>query len=69
MIGVDKEFMQHRGVQFSIREALPGEWRYSFEVDSKTISGKTRTRLQLLAVRRVKDRINRELNRSTEHES
>lgn len=61
--------MQHRGVQFSIREVLPGEWRYSFEVDGKTISGRTRTRLELLAVRRVKDRINRELNRGTEHVS
>ncbi|VIO69752.1 hypothetical protein CI1B_29850 [Bradyrhizobium ivorense] len=56
--------MQHRGVQFSMREEVPGEWRYSFEVDGKAISGKTRTRLQLLAVRRIKDRINRELNRS-----
>ncbi|MGY4315157.1 hypothetical protein [Bradyrhizobium sp. JR3.5] len=63
------EFMQHRGVQFSIREALPGEWRYSFKIDDKIISGKTQTRLQLLAVRRVKDRINRELNRGTETES
>ncbi|MCP2221723.1 hypothetical protein [Bradyrhizobium elkanii] len=58
------EFMQHRGVQFSVREALPGEWRYSFKIDGKTISGKTQTRLQLLAVRRAKDRINRALNRS-----
>lgn len=41
--------MQHRAVQFSIREALPGEWRYSFQIDGKTISGKTQTRLQLLA--------------------
>ncbi|BBC02415.1 hypothetical protein BE61_78780 [Bradyrhizobium elkanii USDA 61] len=56
--------MQHRGVQFSIREVLSGEWRYSFELDGKTISGRTRTRLELLAVRRVKDRINRELNRA-----
>ncbi|MGF6310695.1 hypothetical protein ABIB82_004952 [Bradyrhizobium sp. i1.8.4] len=63
------EFMQHRGVQFSIREALAGEWRYSFKIDDKIISGKTQTRLQLLAVRRVKDRINRELNRGTETES
>ena len=27
--------MQHRGVQFSIREVVPGEWRYNFEVDGK----------------------------------
>ncbi|MCC8936977.1 hypothetical protein H8A97_08425 [Bradyrhizobium sp. Arg62] len=64
-----EDFMQHRGVQFSIQEALPGQWRYSFKIDGKTISGKTQTRLQLLAVRRVKDRINRELNRSAESES
>ncbi|WFU31509.1 hypothetical protein QA635_34075 [Bradyrhizobium brasilense] len=56
-------------MQFSIREALPGEWRYSFKIDGKTISGKTQTRLQLLAVRRVKDRINRELNRGAETQS
>ncbi|VIO69738.1 hypothetical protein [Bradyrhizobium ivorense] len=61
--------MQHRGVQFSIREALPGEWRYSFKIDGKTINGKTQTRLQLLAVRRVKDRISRELNRNVETET
>ncbi|MCP3413620.1 hypothetical protein NLM16_05850 [Bradyrhizobium brasilense] len=61
--------MQHRGVQFSIREALPGEWRYSFKIDGKTINGKTQTRLQLLAVRRVKDRISRELNRNAENET
>ncbi|MGY2986130.1 hypothetical protein ACVI1K_003477 [Bradyrhizobium sp. USDA 4508] len=61
--------MQHRGVQFSILEASPGHWRYNFKIDGKTISGKTQTRLQLLAVRRVKDRINRELNRSAESQS
>ncbi|NEV01704.1 hypothetical protein FNJ47_39550 [Bradyrhizobium sp. UFLA 03-164] len=61
--------MQHRGVQFSIREASAGEWRYRFEMGGKTISGKTRTRLQLLAIRRAKDRIDRELNRSAESQS
>lgn len=61
--------MQHRGVQFIIREALPGEWRYSFKLDGKTIAGKTQTRLQLLAVRRVKNRINRELSRNSETKS
>jgi hypothetical protein len=61
--------MRHRGVHFSIREVLPGQWRYSFEVDGKMISGKSRTKPQPLAVRPVKDRIKRELNRSTEHMS
>nr|WP_076862035.1 hypothetical protein [Bradyrhizobium mercantei] len=61
--------MQHRGVQFHMREALPGEWHYRFEIDDRTISGKTQTKLQLLAVRRVKDRINRELKRNAESES
>ncbi|WP_347341776.1 hypothetical protein [Bradyrhizobium uaiense] len=56
-------------MQFSIREASAGEWRYRFEMGGKTISGKTRTRLQLLAIRRAKDRIDRELNRSAESQS
>lgn len=64
-----EDFMQHRGVQFIIREALPGEWRYGFKIDGKTIAGKTQTRLELLAVRRVKNRINRELSRSAQTKS
>lgn len=64
--------MRHRGVEFNIQEALPGQWRYSFKIDGKTIAGKTQTKLQLLAIHRVKVRIDRELRRdasSTEKES
>jgi hypothetical protein len=55
--------MQHKGVEFNILEVEPNVWRYSFRANGKIIVGKTHTALRLLAVHRVKIRINRELAR------
>lgn len=53
--------MQHRDVDIALTELEPGVWRFSFKIDGKTIVGTTQTKLRLLAVRRAKDRVNREL--------
>jgi len=54
--------MNHRGVEFTVAEtALPGVWQWQFRIGDETRTGKTETRIDLLAIRRVQLRIDREL--------
>jgi hypothetical protein len=42
----------------------PGVWKWQFRIGEKLNSGKTETRINLLAIRRVQLRINRELKKA-----
>jgi len=58
--------MEHKGVTFSVvKTADPNVWRWDFQVGGRSWSGKTEARLELLAVRRVKIRIDRALRQLT----
>ncbi|CUU17180.1 hypothetical protein CDS [Bradyrhizobium sp.] len=54
--------MNHRGVEFTVaKTALPGVWQWQFRIGDETRTGKTETKIDLLAIRRVQLRIDREL--------
>ena len=53
--------MNHRGVEYTIAmTAVPGVWKWQFRIGDEVKTGKTETRISLLAIRRVQLRINRE---------
>lgn len=54
--------MNHRGVEFTVaRTAIPGIWQWQFRIGDEIRTGKTETKIDLLAIRRVQLRIDREL--------
>ncbi len=54
--------MYHRGIEFTVaKTAIPGIWQWQFRIGDKLKTGKTETKLDLLAIRRVQLRIDREL--------
>jgi len=54
--------MNHRGIEFTLaKTAIPGVWQWQFRIGDKVKSGKTETKIDLLAIRRVQLRIDREL--------
>ncbi|MBR0821664.1 hypothetical protein [Bradyrhizobium liaoningense] len=54
--------MNHRGVEFTVTKTpLPGIWQWQFRIGDETRTGKTETKIELLAIRRVQLRIDREL--------
>ncbi|MCS3729996.1 MULTISPECIES: hypothetical protein [Bradyrhizobium] len=54
--------MNHRGVEFTVaKTAIPGIWQWQFRIGEETKTGKTETKIDLLAIRRVQLRIDREL--------
>jgi hypothetical protein len=55
--------MIHKGVEFTVTAAAPGIWKWQFRIGDRVVSGRTETRLQLLAIRRVQLRIDRELKK------
>jgi hypothetical protein len=42
----------------------PGIWKWQFQIGEKVKTGKTETRISLLAIRRVQLRIDRELKQT-----
>jgi hypothetical protein len=57
--------MLHKGVEYTIATtATPGVWKWQFRIDGQVKSGKTETKLNLLAIRRVQLRIDRELKKA-----
>ena len=61
--------MNHRGVEFTVaKTAIPGIWQWQFRIGERVKSGRTETKIDLLAIRRVQLRIDRELKRSAGHE-
>jgi hypothetical protein len=54
--------MTHRGVEYMVvTTATPGIWKWQFRIGEQVKTGKTETRISLLAIRRVQLRIDREL--------
>ena len=54
--------MNHRGVEYMVlTTATPGIWKWQFRIGEQVKTGKTETRISLLAIRRVQLRIDREL--------
>jgi hypothetical protein len=54
--------MNHRGIEFTVaKTAIPGVWQWQFQIGDEVKTGKTETRIDLLAIRRVQLRIDREL--------
>jgi hypothetical protein len=54
--------MNHKGVEYTVATtATPGVWKWQFRIGNDVKTGKTETRINLLAIRRVQLRIDREL--------
>jgi hypothetical protein len=56
--------MIYKGVEFTVTSTGPGIWKWRFQIGDKMIAGTTEARLDLLAIRRVQLRIDRELKRT-----
>ena len=56
--------MIHKGIKYSVvATEAPGIWRWQFRIGDELKTGKTETKIELMAIRRVKLRIDRELKR------
>jgi len=53
--------MDHKGIEFTVASTTPGVWDWQFRIDDEVKSGKTETRINFLAIRRVQLRIDRAL--------
>jgi hypothetical protein len=47
--------------------AVPSIWKWQFQIGDAVKTGKTETRINLLAIRRVQLRIDRELKKTTDN--
>jgi hypothetical protein len=57
--------MTHKGVDYTVAlTTTPGIWKWQFQIGEKVKTGKTETRIGLLAIRRVQLRIDRELKQT-----
>ena len=59
---------RHRDIQYTLTNIEPDLWSWSFEIDGKIKRGTTRVRLGLLAERRVRTVIDRELKNAAREE-
>jgi len=56
--------MNYRGVEYTLTmTTVPGVWKWQFRIGGEIKTGKTETKIELLAVRRVQSRIDRELKK------
>jgi hypothetical protein len=60
--------MIYKGVEYSLTPVAPGVWKWQFQIGDRVISGKTEARLNLLAIRRIQLRIDRELKKASRDE-
>jgi len=57
--------MMHKGVEYVVvPTAIPGIWKWQFRIGDLVKTGRTETRINLLAMRRVQLRIDRELKKT-----
>jgi hypothetical protein len=57
--------MTHKGVDYTVAlTTTPGIWKWQFQIGEQVKTGKTETRINLLAIRRVQLRIDRELKKT-----
>jgi hypothetical protein len=62
--------MNHKGVEYTVVvTAIPGIWKWQFRIGDRVKTGKTETRIDLLAIRRVQLRIDRELKNVTRYQA
>jgi hypothetical protein len=60
--------MIYKGIEFAVVAAdAPGIWRWQFTINGEIRTGRTEARLELLAIRRVKLRIDRALKQTQHH--
>ena len=56
--------MNHRGIEYTVTmTTVPGVWKWQFRIGDEVKAGKTETRIEPLAIRRVQLRIDRELRK------
>ena len=55
--------MVYKGVEFTVTAVSPGVWKWQFLIGDRVVVGKTEAKLNLLAIRRVQLRIDRELKK------
>jgi hypothetical protein len=55
--------MIRKGIEFTLVEAQPGFWKWSFQIGETVKSGKTETNLIGMAAHRVQQRIDLELRK------
>ena len=60
--------MIYKGVEYTLTPVAPGVLKWQFQIGDKVISGKTEARLNLLAIRRIQLRIDRELKKASRDE-
>jgi len=58
-------YMIYKGVEFTVTAVAPGIWKWQFRIGDRVIAGKTEAKLNLLAIRRVQLRIDRELKKAS----
>jgi hypothetical protein len=62
--------MNHKGVEYTVVvTATPGIWKWQFRIGDRVKTGQTETRIDLLAIRRVQLRIDRELKNVTRYQA
>jgi hypothetical protein len=56
--------MNYRGIEYTLTmTTVPGVWKWQFRIGDEIKTGKTETKIDLLAMRRVQSRIDRELKK------
>ena len=56
--------MNHKGVEYTLTmTTVPGVWKWQFQIGNEIKTGKTETKIDLLAIRRVQSRIDRGLKK------
>jgi hypothetical protein len=62
--------MNHKGVDYTVMTtATPDIWRWQFRIGDQVKTGRTETRINLLAIRRVQLRIDRELKNAAREQA
>jgi len=56
--------MIYKDVEFTVTAVAPGIWKWQFRIGDRVVAGKTEAKLNLLAIRRVQLRIDRELKKA-----
>ena len=60
--------MIYKGIEFTVVATdAPGIWRWQFTIHGEIKTGRTEARLELLAIRRVRLRIDRALKQARRH--
>jgi hypothetical protein len=56
--------MIYKGVEYTVTAVAAGTWKWQFRIGERVVAGKTEAKLNLLAIRRVQLRIDRELKKA-----